>query len=222
MMGNATMQIELSPKEGLRILCLGAHSDDIESGCGGTILRLIEKRQLASIYWVVFSGDKQRASEAVASAKSFLSGLKKKKIEVFDFRDGYFPYLGAGIKDCFEKIKINYEPNLIFTHFRHDLHQDHRLISDLTWNTFRRHLILEYEILKYDGDLGSPNLFFPLGETTCSKKIAFLKKHFPSQGKKHWFSEDAFLSLLRLRGIEANSPSGYAEAFYARKMAVSD
>lgn len=214
------LRMNFNSRKNLRILCLGAHSDDIEIGCGGTILKLIEKYKNIGFYWVVFSADKKRAREAFLSARSFLKGVKNKKIEVLNFRESYFPYVGAEIKDAFEKLKSAYNPTLILTHYRQDLHQDHRLICELTWNTFRDHLILEYEVLKYDGDLGSPNFFIPLEKRICSKKARLLMDHFSSQRKKHWFSEDAFFSLMRLRGIEANSRSGYAEAFYGRKVVL--
>ena len=204
----------------LRVLCLGAHSDDIEIGCGGTILRLIEECKKVRFYWVVFSADERRAKEALSSARSFLKGAREKQIEVHNYRESYFPYIGSEIKDFFEKLKNKFNPNLIFTHFRQDLHQDHRLISELTWNTYRNHLILEYEIFKYDGDLGSPNLFVPLEKRVCQKKVRFLAEIFISQKENHWFSDEVFFALLKLRGIESNSPTGYAEAFYGRKIVL--
>jgi len=204
----------------LRVLCLGAHSDDIEIGCGGTILKLIERYRKIRFYWVVFSADKERAKETLSSARSFLRGVTEKKIEVHNYRENYFPYIGSEIKDFFEKLEKTNNPDLIFTHFRNDLHQDHRLISELTWNTFRDHMILEYEIFKYDGDLGSPNFFVLLEKKTCQKKIRFLMENFESQRGKRWFSEEAFSSLMKLRGIESNSESGYAEAFFCRKIVL--
>jgi LmbE family N-acetylglucosaminyl deacetylase len=202
----------------LRVLCLGAHSDDIEIGCGGTILKLIELYPNISFYWVVFGSKGSRTEEALKSANVLLDDVNDKKIFVKGFRDSFFPYIGEDIKEYFEQIKRDVEPDIIFTHYRQDLHQDHRLISDLTWNTFRNHLILEYEVPKYDGDLGSPNLFVNMDEIICRKKIQHLHAHFKTQTDRQWFSEETFRGLLRLRGIESNSPDKYAEAFYCRKM----
>jgi LmbE family N-acetylglucosaminyl deacetylase len=202
----------------LKVLCLGAHSDDIEIGCGGTILQLLKSGRDLVICWVVFSASEKRKKEAEASARALLKRAKKKEIILHGFRDGYFPYLGAQIKDSFESLKKIVSPDLIFAPRREDLHQDHRLVSELTWNTFRDHVILEYEIAKYDGDLGTPNVYVPLDEATCRMKAAHIARHFRSQAGNHWFDEDAFLSLMRLRGIESNAPAGYAEAFCGRKV----
>jgi len=203
--------------EGLKVLCLGAHSDDIEIGCGGTILRLLEEYCDVSVHWVVFGAEGVRAAEARESAASFLEKAKHKTVVIRNFRDGFFPYIGAEIKEYFEELKGEFNPDIIFTHYRYDLHQDHRLICELTWNTFRDHLILEYEIMKYDGDLGTPNFYVRLSEDICRNKIQKIFSHFKSQVGKSWFSEDSFFSLLRLRGVESNSPDRYAEAFYCRK-----
>jgi LmbE family N-acetylglucosaminyl deacetylase len=200
------------------ILCLGAHCDDIEIGCGGTILRLAEANSKLIFHWVIFSSDQVRAKEAVESAHVFLENVPTKNIIIKDYKDGFFPFCGAEIKEYFEQLKQEVSPDLVFTHFRKDLHQDHRIISDLTWNTFRNNLILEYEIPKYDGDLGHPNCFFHLDESTCSRKIQIIMSVFKTQKNKHWFTEDTFLSLLRIRGIESQAPTKYAEAFYCRKM----
>ena len=200
-----------------KILCLGAHSDDIEIGCGGTILKFIEEAPEARFRWVVFSGDKVRKNEASESASSFLNKIKSKQINIYSFRESYFPFVGAEIKDCFEKIK-NFNPDIIFTHYSNDAHQDHMLISKLTWNTFRNHFIVEYEIPKYDGDLGSPNFFVQLDESLVQRKINSLCELFQTQKEKVWFSEENFRSILRIRGIECNSPTNYAEAFYCRKI----
>ncbi|GIK40327.1 MAG: GlcNAc-PI de-N-acetylase [Chloroflexota bacterium] len=205
------------PNSTLPILCLGAHSDDIEIGCGGTILKLIRQYPNLSFHWVVFSAGQQRAAEARASAEVFLKGVKEKNIIIKDFKDGFFPYQGAEIKEYFEQLK-EMSPDIILTHYRQDLHQDHRLICDLTWNTFRNHLILEYEIPKYDGDIGQPNFFVHLDESTCQSKIQYILDHFRTQENKHWFTGETFFALLRLRGIESKAPLGYAEAFYARKL----
>jgi LmbE family N-acetylglucosaminyl deacetylase len=166
---------------------------------------------------VVFSASPQRAIEAQTSATKFLDGAVRSEVIVKGFRDGFFPYVGADIKEFFEELKLSCTPDLIFTHFRDDRHQDHRLISDLTWNTYRDHLILEYEIPKYDGDLGCPNVFVPLDEAICRNKVQWIVEGFQTQHNRHWFTEDTFTALLRLRGIEAGAASGYAEAFYCRK-----
>ena len=201
-----------------RVLCLGAHADDIEIGCGGTILKLAENFKDIVFYWVVFSSNELRAQEALNSARIFLKDSKVENIVIKDFRDGFFPFLGGEIKEYFEKLKQDFSPDIILTHYRNDLHQDHRLISELTWNTFRNHLILEYEIPKYDGDLGCPNFFVHLEKDLCKKKIQYILENFVTQRDKQWFSTETFLSLLTLRGIESNSPTRYAEAFYCRKM----
>jgi len=200
-----------------RLLCLGAHSDDIEIGCGGTVLRLVQEEPDTDMRWVVLCATGQRAVEAETSASQFLSDAKRKRIIVKDFEDGFLPYQGAEVKGFFEELKKDYSPDLIFTHYRHDLHQDHRLVSELTWNTFRDHLVLEYEIFKYDGDIGNPNFYVHLSEVNCRRKIEYIVKSFKSQRSKLWFTEDAFYSILRLRGIESNSPNRYAEGFYCRK-----
>ncbi len=205
-------------KEGLSILCMGAHSDDIEIGCGGTILRLLEEYRDVSVHWVVFGADGARAVEARESAGSFLEKTNRKTVVIKNFRDGFFPYIGAEIKEYFEELKKEIHPDVIFTHCRHDLHQDHRLICELTWNTFRDHMILEYEIMKYDGDLGNPNYFVHLNEETCAKKVEYIRKCFTTQVNRTWFADDAFYSLLRLRGIESCAPGKYSEAFYCRKI----
>jgi LmbE family N-acetylglucosaminyl deacetylase len=214
------LNLTLSGQHGstAKILCLGAHSDDIEIGCGGTILRWLDEYPSAEVYWIVMGASGERKSEAVQSANLFLANARRKEIVVKEFRDGYFPYMGAEIKDFFEELKRKYLPDVILTHCREDLHQDHRLVSELTWNTFRSHLILEYEIVKYDGDLGAPNLFVHLTESLVQRKIRSILECFQSQKKKSWFTEDAFSSILRLRGIESNAPDRYAEGFYCRKM----
>ena len=204
----------------LKILCLGAHSDDIEIGCGGTILRLIEEMEKVEVKWIVFSADGQRAEEVNKSTKLFLAHACKKDIVIKHFRESFFPYIGSEIKKYFEEIKGEFKPDIIFTHYRYDLHQDHRLISELTWNTFRDHLILEYEIIKYDGDLGAPNLFIHLNEKKCKKKIESIIECFKTQKNKDWFTPDAFFSILRIRGIESKAPEEYAEAFYCRKVII--
>jgi LmbE family N-acetylglucosaminyl deacetylase len=200
-----------------RVLALGAHADDIEIGCGGTVLRLLQDYPELEWRWVVWSGAGERADEARASAASFLAGAARQTVEVHRFRDGFFPHQGAEIKEAFDALKRGYQPDLILTHYRADLHQDHRLISELTWNTFRDHLILEYEIPKYDGDLGTPGLFVHLDESMLARKVETLLTCFPSQIGRRWFTRELFYALPRIRGMESNAPSGYAEAFYCRK-----
>jgi len=203
------------------ILCLGAHCDDLEIGCSGTIMSLLEQAPHPAVTWVVLTSDQQRAHEALSSARALLSAVQKKTIAVETFRDGFLPHHGAAVKEYFESLKTGTAPDVVFTHYRHDLHQDHRFLSELTWNTFRDHLILEYEIPKYDGDLGAPNVFVPITAETCRRKIGNLLAGFPSQTAKRWFTEDVFLALMRLRGMECNSPSGFAEAFYSRKAVLA-
>jgi LmbE family N-acetylglucosaminyl deacetylase len=205
----------------LKVLCLGAHSDDIEIGCGGTALKLIKGHKRVAFDWVVLSADEKRRKEAEASAAAFLTGAGRRKVVVKKFRDGFFPYIGGEIKEYFEELKRTIDPDLIFTHCRQDLHQDHRLVSELTWNTFRDHLILEYEIPKYDGDLGAPNVFVPLDETVCGIKIRLILKYFKSQAGNRWFTKEIFQAIMRLRGIESNAPDRNAEAFYNRKLILS-
>ena len=205
---------------GIRVLCVGAHSDDIEIGCGGTILRLLAEHSDAEVHWVVLGSSGARDTEAAASSERFLAGARKKDVIVEHFKNGFFPYVGEEIKTFFENLKVRITPDIVFTHYRGDLHQDHRLVSELTWNTFRDHLILEYEILKYDGDLGAPNLFVHLDEATCQRKISVLMECFKTQHDKDWFTPDAFLSLMRIRGVESKAPGKYAEGFYCRKVVL--
>jgi len=201
------------------ILCLGAHSDDIEIGCGGSLLQLKKAYQKAKFHWVVFSASGSRGKEAAQGAELFTSGCEK-EVALKEYRDGFLPYSGTAVKDFFEELKGQIDPDLIFTHWHGDAHQDHRLVSELTWNTFRNHLILEYEIPKYDGDLGRPNLFVPLAEPLPEQKVNYLFEVFESQHSKPWFDRATFLGLMRIRGMESNSASGYAEAFYARKLVL--
>lgn len=198
------------------ILCLGAHADDIEIGCGGTLLKLLDDYADVSVRWVVFSASLRRKEEALESADSFLEEADRTEVDVLSFRDGYFPFEDASIKERVQELARRADPDLIFTHHRDDRHQDHRLVSELTWNAFRDHSILEYEIPKYDGDLSQPNVFVPLDETTGRQKVKLLKEEFESQQEKPWFSEDTFWALLRLRGVECQS--SYAEAFHGRKL----
>ncbi|MFO7658801.1 MAG: PIG-L deacetylase family protein, partial [Bacteroidales bacterium] len=167
-------------KEALNILCLGAHCDDVEIGCGGTILKIIENYKISHFKWVIFASNEIRKKEATSSAEMFLENVKSKEIIIRDYRDGFLPFLAAEVKDYFEELKRAFNPDLIFTHYRDDRHQDHRLVSDLTWNTWRNHLILEYEIPKYDGDLGIPNFYVPLEEKYLKKRNEILLKAFES------------------------------------------
>jgi LmbE family N-acetylglucosaminyl deacetylase len=214
-----SLDLNFDSKSPIRILCLGAHSDDIEIGCGGTILRLARKYPHCEFHWVVFSATGTRTAEAQHAARLFAGSKVPGGPVIKAFRDGFMPFLGADVKAAFEELKP-ISPDLIFTHCRKDAHQDHRLLSELTGQTFRNHLILEYEIPKYDGDMGQPNLFVPLEQDECDKKIKYLLEAFPSQRDKHWFRQDTFLSLMRLRGMECNSPSGYAEAFHCYKLVL--
>src|SRR4051812_14554344 len=204
---------ERSTDRPLSILCLGAHSDDIEIGCGGTILRLLREHPGTEVQWVVFAATGVRATEAAQSANRFLAGAGRAEVVLKEFRDGFFPYVGADIKQFFEGLKERVSPDLILTHCRDDRHQDHRVISEMTWNTFRNHLIVEYEIAKYDGDLGAPNLFVHLDGTLCRTKVDNLVQCFDSQRERAWFTADTFYAMLRLRGVESNAPDKYAEAF---------
>ena len=200
----------------MAVLAIGAHPDDIEIGCGGTLLRLVETRPEASVCWVVLSGGDEREAEARASARDFLFGADD-DVRVATFRDAFFQH-DPQLKEFFEGLKQELSPDVILTHARHDLHQDHSLVCELTWNTFRDNVVLEYEVPKYDGDLGSPNVFVPLAEHHARRKSDLLVQHFSTQRDKHWFTEDLFLGLMRIRGAECRAASGYAEAYYGRKL----
>lgn len=203
---------------GLTVLCLGCHSDDIEIGCGGAILKLAAEYPATTFHWVVFSAEGVRCAEAVRSAQWFTRGARLAGPLMKKFPDGFLPYVGAEVKAVLEQLKKELSPDLIFTHYREDAHQDHRLVAEITWSTFRNHFILEYEIPKYDGDLGRPNFFVPLSTEISENKVSSLLNLFPSQRQRHWFQKETFFSLMRLRGMECNSPSGYAEGFYCRKL----
>lgn len=204
----------------LSVLCLGAHSDDIEIGAGATLLTLMARGVRLDVRWCVLSGGGDRRREAEASASDFLSGAANARIELKAFRDGFFPAQGEAIKSWFETLKLDAEPDLIVTHRQDDAHQDHREVSRLTWNTFRDHCILEYEVPKWDGDMGQPNVYVPMAADTLQRKIDLLIKHFGSQRSKHWFDDETFRGLARLRGMECRAPERYAEAFFARKLAL--
>lgn len=202
------------------ILCIGAHADDIEIGCGGTLLKIFAENSSIDVHWLVLSGLEQRIDEAFKSSEEFLQNISNKTVSIKNFRDSFFPYCGLEIKEFFNQFKRECNPDLIFTHQREDMHQDHRLVSELTWNTFRNHLIFEYEIPKYEGDLGHPNVFVRLDESICKRKIEVIYNTFQTQRSKNWFTEDTFWSLLRIRGVESNSIDKYAEAFYCRKLVI--
>jgi LmbE family N-acetylglucosaminyl deacetylase len=204
----------------LTILCVGAHSDDIEIGCGATVLRLLSERPGSTVFWAVLSGDPEREREARSSAAEFLADAAARTVMVESFRESYFPYIGAEIKDYFEKLKAMVEPDLVLSHHLDDVHQDHRTVAQLTWNTFRNHVIAEYEIPKYEGDLGRPNAFVPVSAEVAERKIDLLLKHFSSQGHRSWFRSETFRGIMAVRGVECNSASGYAEALHVRKMVM--
>lgn len=202
------------------ILCLGAHADDIEIGCGGTLSKLIEKHPGLTLHWIIFSASEERAVEARQSADRFLQAVGDAQVQVHDFRDSFFPYQTEAIKETFHEMASKISPDLIFTHRPDDAHQDHRVVSDLTWCAFRNHAILEYEIPKYEGDLGRPNLLVQLSVQHAQRKVDHLLSEFLSQHGKPWYTEDTFLSLMRIRGLECHSPSRFAEGFYVRKLVM--
>lgn len=207
--------------EGARsILCIGAHCDDIEIGCGGAVLKLLAANPGTHVDWVVLTSDAEREVEARSAAEAILGGAASSTISVEGFRGRFLPYVAADVKEYFDGLGARCDPDVVFTHYREDLHQDHRLLCELTYNTFRDHLVLEYEIPKYDGDVGRPNTYVWLTREQCERKVATIVDGFPTQSEKHWFSGETFWALLRLRGIEAKSPSGYAEAFYSRKLVL--
>jgi LmbE family N-acetylglucosaminyl deacetylase len=214
------MGLKLAAGDRLRVLCLGAHADDIEIGCGGTIFELVASGARVEVDWCVLSATPSRAEEAKASAASFLEGAADARVEVQSFRDGHFPWQGSAIKEWFETLKARPRPDLILTHTRDDRHQDPREVCALTWNTFRDHLILEYEIPKWDGDLGRPAVHVPVREALIERKVDLLHRHFPSQATKPWFDRDTFRGLARLRGLECGSPTRFAEAFFAPKLVL--
>jgi LmbE family N-acetylglucosaminyl deacetylase len=202
----------------LSLLCLGAHADDIEIGCGATVLRTLAERPGCAVRWLVFSSDAERAAEARRSAAAFLEGAARSRVEILDVRESYFPYVGAELKDAFERLKADAAPDLVFAPRLADRHQDHRVVAELTWNTFRDHLVLEYEIPKYEGDLASPNLFVDVPETVARLKVDLILRHFPSQSARTWFRRETLEAVMRLRGVECNAAQGWAEAFHCRKL----
>jgi LmbE family N-acetylglucosaminyl deacetylase len=207
-----------APGERLSVLCFGAHSDDIEIGAGASLLSMIARGMRLDVHWCVLSGAGAREQEARTSAADFLAGAAKVEISVMPYRDGFFPEQGEAIKSWFEELKPRINPDVIFTHRRDDAHQDHRLVCRLTWNTFRDHVILEYEIPKWDGDIGQPNVYMPVPASALQRKIDLLMAHFGSQRSKQWFEPETFRGLARLRGMECRAPEGYAEAYFGRKL----
>ncbi len=208
------------PGERLSVLCLGAHSDDIEIGVGATLLGMMDRGVRLDVHWCVLSGAEDREKEARTSANDFLARAASAQIDVMSFRDGFFPEQGEQIKSWFEGLKPHVHPDVIFTHYRCDAHQDHREVCRLTWNTFRDHCILEYEIPKWDGDLGQPNVYVPVSASVLQRKIDRLMAHFASQRSKQWFDSDTFLALARIRGMECRAPERFAEAFFSRKLCI--
>ncbi len=214
------LRLDKPSGEPLRILCLGAHCDDIEIGAGATLRRLIAEREVVDVRWTIFASDPAREAEARASAADFLEGANSADVEVRAVRESYFPDQWAAIKDAIGEVRADFSPDLVLTHHRHDAHQDHRVLSELTWNAFRDHLILEYEIPKYEGDLGRPNLFVPISEAAAERKIAGILEHYPSQAGRGWFDADTFRGLMRLRGVECAAPARFAEAFHVAKFTL--
>ena len=212
--------LDLGSIDSPRILCLGAHCDDIEIGCGATLGRIAKTIPKTHFDWVVFCGDKVRQEETRRAAREILHGSPNITLHFLDFQDGYLPYFGAKAKDALRQLAASLSPDLVFTHYRRDAHQDHRLVAEITANEFRSQLILEYEIPKFDGDLGNPNVYLPLSEEDIARKTGILLRLFPSQADKNWFTEETFRALSRLRGIEAGASCDYAEAFYCRKLVL--
>lgn len=204
----------------LRILALGAHCDDIDIGCGATMLALLERHPGAEVTWVAFASSGEREREFRASAKRFLARAGRVRMLVHTFRDGFFPAQYTNIKEVFESLKAVPDPDLVFTHHAPDWHQDHRLICQLTWNTFRNHLILEYEVPKYEGDLSTPNAYVSVSRAQAERKISILWSCYRTQRAKQWFTADTFRGLMRLRGIEGGGATGWAEGFHVRKFGV--
>jgi LmbE family N-acetylglucosaminyl deacetylase len=202
------------------ILCIGAHCDDIEIGCGGTLAHMVQSYPQVRIVWAVFSGDQARVAETRSAATELLGENVQVEFRLHEFRDSFFPGQYSDIKEAMGRLRREVEPDVVLTHFECDRHQDHRTLSELTWNAFRDHLVLEYEIPKYDGDLGRPNVYVALSEETARRKAGVLVRSFPSQARHDWFTADTFLALMRLRGVECRATSGFAEAYYGRKVAI--
>jgi LmbE family N-acetylglucosaminyl deacetylase len=215
------LPLGLGPARGpLRVVCFGAHCDDIEIGAGGTLLRLLAEHPGSEVDWFVLSSNPEREQETRRCAAELLAGAATSRVTVESFRESFFPFQGEAIKDYFEKVKRETSPDVVLSHHRKDEHQDHRLIAELTWNTFRNHLILEYEIAKYEGDLGHPNVFVPLPAALASRKIDLIVQNYKSQATRSWFRPETFRAVMALRGVECNAPEGWAEAFHCRKLRV--
>jgi LmbE family N-acetylglucosaminyl deacetylase len=213
-----SVSLNLAENRPAHVLCVGAHCDDIEIGCGGTLLSLGKSHTDLKITCAIFSGNDDRQREARKSLESLFSAAADLQIVFHDFADGRLPFVGEAVKNAMEDIRGNIDPDLIFTHWEGDRHQDHRFLSEVTWNTFRDHLIMEFEIPKYDGDFGSPGVFCPLDKDTAERKVDHLMRAYRSQASKDWFTPDLFMSVLRIRGMEARADSGFAEGFYCRKL----
>jgi LmbE family N-acetylglucosaminyl deacetylase len=213
-------RLMLSDDAPIRILAIGAHADDIEIGCGGTLLRLAEEGRIGAIRWLVLSATGDRIAEARAGAAAFTAGIADVEVEIGDARDGFFPAEYGAIKERFEQLKSKPSPDLILAPRRDDLHQDHRTVSEMVWTTFRDHLILEYEIPKWDADLAPLNAYVELSADVVERKATLLAATFGSQAERHWFSRETFTGLARLRGLECRAPDGYAEGFHARKVVL--
>ena len=209
------------PSRPLKLLCLGAHSDDLEIGCGGTVLSWLESSRPIDVTWVVLTAQGERTRETRHSAAALLRRAASVDVVLGEFRDGFLPSQYEQVKAFMESVKLRCVPDIVLTHRLEDRHQDHRLISELTWNTWRNQFVLEYEILKYEGDLGQPNVFVPLRAAIARRKAEHLMRHFGTQRSKAWFNPENFLALARIRGLECRAPEGFAEAFHARKMALS-
>jgi len=197
---------------------IGAHSDDIEIGAGGLLMRLVRESPGVEITYVILSGDATRHNEARNAAAAFTHGCGKLDLRLASFTDRFFPAEQTQIKKYFDQLKLNTSPQLVICHKASDKHQDHRVVNELVYNTFRAHSILEYEIPKWDGDLSTPNLYVPLSDEIATQKAELLMEHFGSQRSKHWFDLETFRGLMRIRGIECNAK--YAEGFHVRKMVV--
>ena len=206
----------------LHLLCIGAHADDLEIGAGGTVLTLLERHPGSRVTWAVFAGSGNRVSEAKASAEELLTTAGSFDVHTLGLRDGFLPYQGAAAKEAIERLRegLPNEPDVILTHALHDRHQDHRTLAELTWNTWRDHLVLAYEVPKYEGDLVPPNAYVPLEAGNVERKLDHLRRHFASQWGRDWYDEDTFRGLMRVRGLECRSPSRFAEAFHARKLVL--
>ena len=203
------------------LVCIGAHSDDIEIGCGATVLKLLEAHPSVRVDWVVLTASDRREEEARAAAETFLAGAAERRIVIEHFRERYFPYDGGEIKAFFDRLGAETRPDIVFAPSRDDAHQDHRTASELAINTFRDQLILEYEIPKYDGDLGRPGVYVHVSEALADRKVKALMDGFPSQHDRPWFNDATFRALMRVRGIESRAPEGYAEAFHCRKLVLA-